>query len=341
MANGFRSIQHELDLYAYGDEPGDGVRRNAATIPPRDRELLVDAILKLARTPEVFPAETEWYGALPAYTAGWRSWTNTTRWEIQEQFHRFAHARGFGHDHPFFIPWHRLFIYKFEFWLRAVHRRLSLPYWDWTTDPRPLFTPEFMGSDHGNAGPLFGGFKSAERDGEPPEGIQPDRDPAHAYIWRNVGNVGDVKFGGLPTLPTVDEDKRILEAETFQEFHTRLKAQHDIAHKYIGGTLAAGGPWSLGHFAAQDPFAFLLHSNMDRLWASWQNTPDHPERRDIATWWEGQELFGEQVLPWALINWGGPEGEDRKPYKTHPRILPPPVYDVYEEPGPRDVPPVR
>src|SRR5262249_40340199 len=45
-----------------------------------------------------------------------------------------------------FLPWHRELCNRFEALLRKVDPQLSLHYWDWTTDPRGLFTAQFMGS---------------------------------------------------------------------------------------------------------------------------------------------------------------------------------------------------
>jgi hypothetical protein len=49
-----------------------------------------------------------------------------------------------------------------------------------------------------------------------------------------------------------------------------LEQLHNDAHLYY----AAVSP----HFAFRDPFAFLLHSNIDRIYAQWQTDPMHPER---------------------------------------------------------------
>jgi len=47
----------------------------------------------------------------------------------------------------------------------------------------------------------------------------------------------------------------------------------NTAHGFIGGTI--GNP----HTSFRDPFVFLLHSNVDRLFAMWQRQPSHPERQ--------------------------------------------------------------
>lgn len=46
-----------------------------------------------------------------------------------------------------------------------------------------------------------------------------------------------------------------------------MERAHNAAHGYIGGTIGTD------RFAFEDPFVFLLHTNVDRLWASWQLQP--------------------------------------------------------------------
>jgi hypothetical protein len=57
---------------------------------------------------------------------------------------------------------------------------------------------------------------------------------------------------------------------------------HGQGHSYIGGDLL--NP----HTSFRDPFVFLMHSNIDRLWAIWQRTPGHQERLDPAQLYKAQ-----------------------------------------------------
>lgn len=67
----------------------------------------------------------------------------------------------------------------------------------------------------------------------------------------------------------MDSDKEILRKETYKDMREALELKHDWAHAYIGGTLIEQG----GHNSFRDPFVFLLHSNIDRLFALWQRAP--------------------------------------------------------------------
>jgi len=255
---------------------GDGIRRDIAKISDEERNRFISAIVKIDTT-KFFP-------------------DGVSYWDKQEEIHKNAHFSGVDvHAGPAFIPWHRVIVNRLEQLLREVDPALSLHYWDWTTDPRStaggraaLFTPEFMGNASGDAGHLLNNFESTE-DAETGNG--------HSKIWRDVGTVGANGDG----TPAIASDATILGAgANFQSFATALKQAHDsVAHSYIGGTI------SNPHYSFHDPFVFLLHSNVDRLWAKWQTDPAHPERLNPATAYAGLSpaqittLATEHVEPWA------------------------------------------
>jgi len=69
-------------------------------------------------------------------------------------------------------------------------------------------------------------------------------------------------------------EAQILQAEEYPDMRVMLESNHNIAHNYIGGTI--GDP----HTSFRDPFVFLIHSNVDRLFASWQLQPEKEWRLD-------------------------------------------------------------
>jgi hypothetical protein len=284
---------------------GDGIRRDIATISDEERTLFINAIRKLDDPTSVFVYPNN-AGEQAADANG-----NITYWDMMEQIHKDAHAHGTDvHFGPAFIPWHRVIVNHLEGLLRQVDPRLSLHYWDWTTDPRvgsgnraALFNnaagPGMMGSPNGNAGPPLADFESTEKDGDPLNGIPGDG--VHDHIWRQVGSAA-AKADGSPAIP---HDSQILAKPDFSSFAAALKDAHDnYAHSYIGGTLTKE------HFSFHDPVVFLLHSNLDRIWATWQRAPGHPERLDPAKAYgtiatdEGEpaDYFDEWVQPWAGVD---------------------------------------
>ena len=177
---------------------GDGIRRDVSKVSQSERDRLRDAIIALHTR---------------KYPDG------VSHWFKQDEIHDSTHV----HNCPAFIPWHRELVNRFEALLREVDADLSLHYWDWTTDPHPLFTPTFMGTASGSAGApwLAAGFYVP--------GAAPNRDasgiPADPplNIIRSVG-------AGAPVTPA--QDSAVLGATDFPDLNTKLTASHNQAHGF-------------------------------------------------------------------------------------------------------------
>jgi hypothetical protein len=296
------------------------IRRNVASLSPEERQKFIDAIMRLNQY--FFPGSRE--DPTPGHVSYWFK---------MDEIHQATHV----HGGPAFLPWHRELCNRFEAMLREMDPDLSLHYWDWNTDPRWMFTEQFMGSANGEVGrPLLGaGFYNPTADPfrddnmhlRPGERNANPADPPRT-LTRSVGS-------GNPSLPNNDQD--IINSPTFQEMRIKLERSHDYAHGYIGGNLASG------HFSFRDPFVFLLHSNVDRLWAMWQRAPGREWRLDPNQVYgnESSSTGPDGILttmePWAgsrrwpVRPWHAPENEqhlekNRKNSK-HPSIVNPPQYD--------------
>lgn len=248
---------------------GDGIRRNIGTVSKEERDRFRDAVIALQQ--KSYPG-----GRNDTPVGG------VTYWFKQDEIHAHTHVHGC----PAFLPWHRELINRFEQLLREVDPALSLHYWDWTQDPRAipdgnggtvnLFASDFMGSDSGDAGDpwLSAGFYNPtanpfRSDNE----FDPNNNPFDPprSITRSVQP-------GAPITPS--QDHAIITAPDWSTLDSLLTAAHNAAHGFIGGTL--GDP----HTSFRDPIVFLLHANVDRLWAMWQRQAGHPERLD------GNQVYG-------------------------------------------------
>jgi Common central domain of tyrosinase len=294
---------------------GDGIRRNFATISDEERTLFVNALRQLDDPTSVFVYPNN-LGHEGADASG-----NITYWDMQEQIHKDAHVHGINvHVGPGFIPWHRVVVNRLEGLLRQVDPRLSLHYWDWTTDPRvatadsmDLCTHACMGDDGreginrigagGDVGAPFQDFETTEGGG-------------HNFIWRNVA-------GGSapPSPPAIPSDHDVFITPNFTAFDDIINGSgncHGIAHGYINGTLSGA------HFSFHDPFVFLLHCNLDRLWAMWQRDPAHKDRLDPAKAYGTiladnalpSDYFDEWVQPWAGVARDNSLQTDLNPWKS-------------------------
>src|SRR5262249_50364157 len=95
--------------------------------------------------------------------------------------------------------------------------------------------------------------------------------------------------------------------------------------------VSMGGP----HISFRDPFVFLLHSNVDRLFARWQTDPAHEERLDPATVYGSEsnvDALNRNIEPWSggtnTRPWAAPENQQFPKNYKHPSIVTPPLYDT-------------
>src|SRR5207253_5463136 len=71
---------------------------------------------------------------------------------------------------------------------------------------------------------------------------------------------------------SASQDQAIVAAGNYTTMRNLLEGVHDAMHGFV----AMGGQ----HISFRDPFVFLLHSNVDRLFALWQTQPSAPQRFD-------------------------------------------------------------
>lgn len=272
-----------------------GIRKNVATIPQAERNRLRDAILELDNR---------------NYPDG------VSKWKKQDDIHQVTHV----HNGASFVTWHRELCNRLEALLREVDPTVSLHYWDWTTDPRNspdgkggmvnLFSTNFMGSATGNAGP-------------PMNALFPPT------ITRNVNN-------GNPGSPAISSDATIIATgasaprdDQWRLFRLALQNNHNTVHGYIGGNIGAQ------HSAFEDPFVYLLHSNLDRIWAMWQRVPGREWRLDPNQVYGSEDTdirITETLEPWdggsGLRPWAPPDNQQVVKNSKHASVVTPPWYDT-------------
>lgn len=167
------------------------------------------------------------------------------------------------HRSVLFLPWHREFLRRLELDLQAIDASVSLPYWDWTTDRNAnssLWADDFMGGNgvpRGGAvqnGPFAfdnGRWSLTERD-SPSDPVELTRDLQ------------------LSQLPTANTARAVLASVPYRVFVRNAENQsHNTVHTSVGGAASTAS-------SPNDPIFFLLHCNVDRLWAMWQR--QHPDQ---------------------------------------------------------------
>src|SRR5262245_20475800 len=332
---------------------GDGMRRNIAKVGPGERRLVMRAIAEL---------HTRYYpGSTTDTPPGGVSW-----WVRQGEGQQSTHV----HDGLEFLPWHRELTNRFEQLLRKINPQLSLHYWDFRDDPRNiphgivhggatghvnLFHENFMGSSSGSAGDPWLAAKFYDpRAGTP--GHPPSRDDTDKPfdLPPDIPRTRPLLHPGSAPVPC-DKTNRSDKIgkhnnHAFPKMRKDLEELHDSAHIYF----AAFPPVS-PHNAFRDPFVFLLHSNVDRIYAQWQTDPHHPERlrapdvygveadrdeqvKDLKGGIQIQNLT-HLVEPWStgiqitenrpIRPWEPTHEHLGEPHNYHdPRVVTPPKYDT-------------
>lgn len=276
-------------------------RKNAATATAAERDAYRDAILSVGTLPAfVFPG-------------------GITYWHKQDQVHQFGPAN--RHGTSAFLPWHREFINRYEVLLQEANPLVTLLYWDWTTNPSSLMTPTFMGASGSGPGsaPIGAPFHP---------GVGPTLFPP--AVSRDLGG------NPLTPAPTTTTDASLMAIPSYAPSGFNLNIEgnpnhpHNYSHVYIGGNMSSVPT------ATEDPFFFMLHGNVDRLWAQWQRNPANLSRLDPATAYDGHSAninITTNMRPWdgtgpAIQPWTIADGYIVTKNPKHPSVVSPPIYDT-------------
>jgi len=192
-----------------------------------------------------------------------------------------------------FLPWHRLYLHTVEGLLRdKCGYKGYMTYWDWSIDSHDIKHSPIFNADH-TVG--LGTFPDASTDFELNNGAF--RDIIRAYplahhIQRNYTLrpfetqifpwVFDLPAKEANTTQTTAEYIKLTTSFTgnftaFQAYLDGFRAEglHNAAHLSLGGDMA-----NISH-SPNDPLFFLLHTQLDRVWAAWQ-AHDRRNRNAIA-----------------------------------------------------------
>jgi tyrosinase len=159
-----------------------------------------------------------------------------------------------AHGDMGFLPWHRAYLLDLERELQAIDPSVTLPYWRFDQPAPNVFTREFMGVSN-SAGTV-------------------EFSAGHPFnTWRTDGALGISRQPGFDTgsaPPGLRTETQTLALgglapnAAYGGFAIMEINPHGSAHTRFGGFI------SRIPSAARDPLFFMLHANVDRLWAKWQ-----------------------------------------------------------------------
>jgi tyrosinase len=197
------------------------------------------------------------------------------------QLHQDAMQNHAIHDGTVFFPWHREFLDLFERYLQTIDPTVTIPYWDWTVDNQTtssLWSDKFLGGD-----------------GDPTDNGIVKTGPFRQGQWTLVFDGPDLRRAlgvAVASLPTADQEQTALAIEhydtppydtgsdratSFRNYMagwnspTLEPEEHNRVHNWVGGSM-------LTEASPNDPVFWLVHANLDRIWAAWQasHTDDYP-----------------------------------------------------------------
>jgi tyrosinase len=171
------------------------------------------------------------------------------RFQDFRDMHRTDESLDQAHGMPAFLPWHRAYLLDLERELQAIDPSVALPYWRFDQPAPTLFAANFLGASDNLGTVSFAANNPLQ-------------------FWTTDGIPGITRRPLFPITqapPTVRSEAATLAlGATYAAFRTMEGNPHGRAHTSWGGMIQDA------HTAPRDPLFFLLHCNVDRLWAKWQ-----------------------------------------------------------------------
>ncbi|MBE9216525.1 tyrosinase family protein [Plectonema cf. radiosum LEGE 06105] len=209
-----------------------------------------------------------------------------------------------AHAQPAFLPWHRQFLYQFEQALQKIEPNVTVPYWDWT-DPKALdviLQQDFLGPngqgstiDIPGVGKFTGGKVLSGNFAEWTLNENIHFDPIRmTSLGSNL-----IRFVKMPPcdypIPKASIEQ-LFKFHNYEIFNALIEGAltlnnqnqyipgwtlHACAHSVIGGSIidkdnpmrqtSILGTMDSIPSSPYDPIFWLIHANVDRLWAEWQD----------------------------------------------------------------------
>ncbi len=198
-----------------------------------------------------------------------------------------ANASPEAHGAPGFLTWHRAYLLDLERDLQGIDPSVALPYWRFDQPAQAIFTQNFLGASDANGRVHFSATNPLK-------------------FWTTDGVLGVTRrpLFGIQSAPPnlLDETDTLALGDQYADFRQLEDNPHGLAHTSFGGSISSIST------AAKDPLFFLLHANVDRLWAKWQLKLQRFDPADPASFDSTTPPGGNRVghnLPDTMWPWNG------------------------------------
>jgi tyrosinase len=197
-----------------------------------------------------------------------------------------------AHRGPQFLPWHRAFLLDLERELQAIDPSVSLPYWRFDQPAPRIFQADFMGAT-----------QQVAEDGPARLAVFNSTNPLAAWVTDGVPgilrsavfNTATSPAPGLTGFPVLSQAQTLALGDLYADFDNMEGSPHGAAHVSFTGSISSVP------LAVKDPLFFLLHTNVDRLWALWQWLNERTNPQELETYTpqnrDGRRLT-DTMWPW-------------------------------------------
>jgi len=312
-------------------------RQNIATAAPSDVANYLAAVNQIATDPAlVFPGTSKTINGTP--------YGNVQFWYQQDAEHNFVAQRYLNgpvlssgsqmgeptfsaHGSDGFWPWHREFINRYEALLQKANPLVTLMYWDWTVNPIhnasdptswpaaldamvQAASPSGFGTFNGTIASAFNNVSQITDASQPvggPGGFSGITTTVTRHIDTTPEPTADATLVGIMDFAPAAAATEGRTVFTTQE----NSATHNYSHVFIGGNT---GNMSVPGKAAEDPFFFLLHANVDKIWSDWQRAstsdtsrwdPSGPPNANAVAYGASQNFMYQPMAPWNGLTYNG------------------------------------
>ena len=210
------------------------------------------------------------------------------------------------HGNVGFLPWHRAYLLDLERELQAIDATVALPYWRFDQPAPALFTNQYMGvSDAIGRVHFVAGH------------------PLGNWTTDNVLGISRTPGFNTNNAPSLRSEAQTLAlggaGGAYSGFIAMQGNPHGWAHTSFSGSIQLPGT------AAKDPLFFLLHTNIDRLWAKWQWTYNRMDAANANSYAPASPNRIGQRLPDSMWPWNGITGSPRPPTAPGGTLAPSPL----------------
>ncbi|WP_373515342.1 tyrosinase family protein, partial [Persicitalea sp.] len=208
------------------------------------------------------------------------------------------------HRRTSFHPWHRVFQIHLERELQEIDPRVAIPYWKFDKMADRVFTAKFVGETK----------QSDDFDQDVAEIKRPTFDlmnPLLTYVEHTVW--GPLRRAYKEINPAVGKPDRIYtesmiidgpDSSEYFLYWSRFEERrsHNQAHNAFTGHVVDVGRDPV------DPLFFMMHGNVDRLWALWQEKHNRYDGNQVNTYPFQNKYAGERGAKWALLETADEDG---------------------------------